>query len=92
MNDFKDFCVALTDRKLTPTAIKVALTVGSILFMINHGSALVEGKMTKQRWFSGLLTYCVPYCVNIHGQYISKKKSLKENKNLSNGSKNLLIK
>ncbi|MFP4104039.1 MAG: nitrate/nitrite transporter NrtS [Coleofasciculus sp.] len=48
--------------------------VGSILFMINHGSAVVQGKMTRDRWISGLLTYLVPYGVNIHGQYISRSR------------------
>ncbi|WP_446410817.1 nitrate/nitrite transporter NrtS [Coleofasciculus sp.] len=54
--------------------IKVAAVVGSILFMINHGSAVVQGKMTRDRWISGLLTYLVPYGVNIHGQYISRSR------------------
>ncbi|NEQ38262.1 MAG: hypothetical protein F6K40_19140 [Okeania sp. SIO3I5] len=57
-----------------PTALKVAVVVGSILFIINHGSALVKGKMNLERWSSGLLTYLVPYAVNIHGQFVSQKR------------------
>jgi hypothetical protein len=55
------------------TAIRVALVVGSILFMINHGQALIAGKMNRTRWVSGILTYCVPYCVSLHGQQQGNK-------------------
>ena len=51
-------------------ALRVALVVGTILFAINHGAALTQGKMTKARWFSALLTDGVPYAVNIYGQYV----------------------
>jgi hypothetical protein len=44
------------------------------LFTINHGTALMQGKMTKGRWTSALLTYCVPYAVSIHGQYVARLK------------------
>lgn len=64
----KPYFYALRNREMMPTAIRVALVVGTILFMINHGSALAEGKMSRSRWFSALLTYIVPYCVSIHGQ------------------------
>lgn len=69
------FIQALLDPKLAPTALRVALIVGSILFAINHGAALVKGEMTRNRWLSGLFTYLVPYSVNIHGQYISRYHS-----------------
>ena len=74
MKPVLEFGQALINRKLAPTAIKVAIIVGTILLLINHGSALAKGKMTRQRWISALLTYCVPYCVNIHGQLVSKKR------------------
>lgn len=67
------FTKALIDPKLAPTAVRVALVVGSILFTINHGAALAKGEMTKTRWLSGLITYMIPYSVNIHGQFTSRK-------------------
>lgn len=70
----KKYHHCLFDKKMMPTAVKVALVVGSILFIINHGVAVVDGTMTPQRWFSGLLTYLVPYFVNIHGQYSTWKR------------------
>lgn len=59
-------------------AVRVAIIVGTILFTINHGSALAQGKMTRTRWLSALLTYCVPYAVNIHGQYVIKGRRVAE--------------
>ncbi|MEQ8541572.1 MAG: nitrate/nitrite transporter NrtS [Coleofasciculus sp. D1-CHI-01] len=70
----KDYCAALVDNDLMLTALKVAAVVGSVLFLINHGTAVVQGKMTRDRWISGFLTYLVPYGVNIHGQYISRSR------------------
>ncbi len=78
VNLIKGYFASLRDPKFVPTALKVAVVVGSILFVINHGHALLKGKMERDRWISAGLTYLVPYFVNIHGQYISnyRNKSL----------------
>lgn len=68
------YLAALRERRLAASAIRVALVVGTLLFALNHGSALVQGKMSRDRWFSALLTYLVPYSVNIHGQYVSRSQ------------------
>ena len=70
----KGYLSALTDRDLRPGAARVALVVGTLLFSLNHGPALANGKMTPSRWLAGLLTYAVPYSVNIHGQYAYRKR------------------
>lgn len=78
MKFVKNYLTALCDRNFAPTGLKVAAIVGSILFVINHGSALANQQMTQERWLSAILTYLVPYAVNIHGQFVSqqnKKKS-----------------
>lgn len=74
MKAIKEYCLCLSDKNMMPTALRVALVVGSILFMINHGAALINGKMSSDRWIAATLTYIVPYLVNIHGQYISRSK------------------
>lgn len=78
----KDYWQALGDRQLQPTALRVALIVGTILFCINHGSAVFNGEMSRNRWISAILTYIVPYCVNIHGQastrYKTKQQSIEQ--------------
>ncbi|MGF1536489.1 MAG: nitrate/nitrite transporter NrtS [Elainellaceae cyanobacterium] len=70
----KDFFRSLADPKLAPSAIRVAIVVGSLLLTINHGAALINGKMTRSRWLSAGLTYLVPYMVNIHGQHTSRQR------------------
>jgi hypothetical protein len=64
----KQLWQTLTARKYRTTALRVALSVGSMLLVINHGAALVNQQMDRSRWISALLTYLVPYCVSIHGQ------------------------
>lgn len=59
---------AIANPDVRLTALRVALVVGSMLFAINHGQALITGQMNRTRWVSGLLTYCVPYLVSLHGQ------------------------
>ncbi len=70
----KEFSLCLADKRMMPIAIKVALVVGSILFLINHGAAVAKGQMNRERWTSAGLTYLIPYIVNIHGQYISRSR------------------
>lgn len=70
----RGYLAALIDPIYRTNALKVAAIVGSILFAINHGAALTQNKMTRTRWISGLLTYCVPYMVSVHGQYVSRTK------------------
>ena len=74
MKSIRGFLVALVDPTLMPTAVKVAAVVGTLLFAINHGGAVAKGKMTRDRWLSALLTYLVPYGVNIHGQVTSRNR------------------
>jgi hypothetical protein len=64
----------LFNPRFAPTALKVALFVGTVLFVINHGKAFLNGQMNKDRWISAGLSYCVPYLVNIHGQVVSNAR------------------
>ena len=58
----------LFDRRYAFQALKVALVVGFILLLINHGNAIANGEMSAGRWGSALLSFIVPYLVNIHGR------------------------
>ena len=75
----REFSKALLDPTLSPTALRVALVVGSLLFTVNHGAALAKGEMNRIRWFSGLISYVIPYGVNIHGQHSSRSRSSTSN-------------
>lgn len=75
MKSIRLFIQNLTNPAFAPTGLKVAFVVGTLLFAINHGTALLKGTMSRDRWISALLTYCVPYIVNVHGQYTSALKA-----------------
>ncbi|MCT7961481.1 nitrate/nitrite transporter NrtS [Laspinema sp. D1] len=64
----------LFNPRFAPTALKVALFVGTVLFVINHGKAFLNGQMNQDRWISAGLSYCVPYLVNTHGQFVSNAR------------------
>ncbi len=44
-------------------ALKVALIVGSILAVVNHGDVVLSGQATTTVWIKIVLTFLVPYCV-----------------------------
>ncbi len=69
------FLQNLANPAFASTGLKVALIVGTVLFTINHGKAFMKGDMSRDRWIAAMLTYCVPYVVNVHGQYTSLLKS-----------------
>ena len=74
MKTIHQFYAAWTDPSLKPTVMRVALVVGTTLFIVNHGAAVLEGKMNRDRWLVGLITYLVPYTVSIHGQSVARSK------------------
>ncbi len=47
-------------------ALRVAMVVGSVLVLINHGDHLLTGKLASADLYKILLTYCVPYCVSTY--------------------------
>jgi hypothetical protein len=69
MKGLKAYITSLLDPEFIPTGLKTALFVGSLLFLINHGPALLRGEMTRERWISAAMTYVMPYLVNVYGQY-----------------------
>jgi hypothetical protein len=56
------------------TALKVSIIVGSVLFVVNHGAAVIEGDMSIERWLGAAVTYLVPYTVSVHGQFVAKSR------------------
>ena len=53
-------------RDIVLRAVRVALLVGTVLALINHGDKLIYGGMQTSDYLKILLTYCVPYCVSTH--------------------------
>lgn len=51
-------------RQIVMRALKYGIVVGSILIIINHGNAIMEGSVDVTRLVQMLLTMLVPYCVS----------------------------
>ncbi len=45
-------------------AVRIALVVGTMLILINHGDALMRGALSPLRLGQMVLTVLVPYCVS----------------------------
>jgi hypothetical protein len=76
---FFGFCQAWVNPAFRVTALKVSMVVGSVLFVVNHGAALLGGEMTIERWLGAIVTYLVPYTVSVHGQFVAKSRQSIEN-------------
>jgi hypothetical protein len=55
-------------------SLKMALVVGTLLAVINHGQAIVTGHFTSDRLLPLLLTYCVPFAVAMYSQIQGKRQ------------------
>ena len=55
-----------TSARVIKTAVKVALVVGTLLALINHGSSLLVAEVSATQWLQIGLTYLVPYCVSTY--------------------------
>lgn len=53
-------------KNILMRAIKVALVVGSILMLINHGDVMLSDGLSIKEYIKIILTYLVPYCVSTY--------------------------
>lgn len=72
------FNIALR-KSVVKRAIKIALVVGCILALINHGDRIIFQNMKPLDWFKILLTFCVPYCVSTVSSVLAIKREVKIN-------------
>ena len=63
-------------KQVATRAIKVALIVGTILALINHGDVIFSGNLTLVCIAKMLLTYCVPYTVSSVTATMAKMEAL----------------
>lgn len=52
------------DFRVVRRALAFAAVVGSVLIAINHGDAILAGKLTHTQWVKMGLTVVVPYVVS----------------------------
>jgi hypothetical protein len=55
-------------------AMKLALVVGTILALINHGQAIISGHLNFDQLLPMLITYCVPFSVSMYSQVQGKRE------------------
>jgi hypothetical protein len=53
--------------------IKIALVVGTILFLINQADVVIRGDATAVTWLKVGLSYCVPFIVSNLGLLAGKR-------------------
>ncbi len=62
------------ERPTLVFSLKMALVVGTLLAVINHGQAIFTGHFTSDRLLPMLLTYCVPFAVAMYSQIQGKRQ------------------
>ncbi len=55
-------------------ALRMALLIGTILGIINHGASIVTGHFTPGELWPLCLTYCVPFSVSLYSQAHGKRQ------------------
>ncbi|WP_426357250.1 nitrate/nitrite transporter NrtS [Pseudocolwellia sp. HL-MZ19] len=73
------FIALALSKKVVSSALKVALIVGTILAVINHGSTLLEMDLSGEKIAQILLTYLVPYCVSTYSSVKAIQGHQKQN-------------
>ncbi|MGE3727032.1 MAG: nitrate/nitrite transporter NrtS [Candidatus Sericytochromatia bacterium] len=61
MNSVYPFFKVALSAKILINSFKIALVVGTVLNLINQGSALTSGQGIS--WLYVFLNFCVPFCV-----------------------------
>lgn len=59
-------------------AASIALVVGTLLAIINHGDRLLSGEITTEVVTKILLTYLVPYSVSTYSAVLTIRERLRE--------------
>jgi len=65
------FAVAI-ERKIFKRSLIIAIIVGTILTLINHGDVIISGNLEATHVVKILLTYLVPYAVSTYSSVQSK--------------------
>ena len=71
----QSFFTLACSRNVVIRALKIALVVGTLLILINHGQALLNFDMSITRWIQIALTYCVPYAVSTYSSVQALRQS-----------------
>mgnify|MGYP001800837604 CR=1 FL=1 len=65
-----------TDRSVVQRAAKIALIVGVVIALINHGDRFMTGTMDTKAWAKCALTFLVPYAVSTYSSVMAVRDRL----------------
>ena len=60
----RDWLRIASTKPIVVRGLKYGLVVGSLLIVINHGNAIIDGSVDSVRVIQMMLTLLVPYCVS----------------------------
>lgn len=69
------FWAIATSRLVVKRATRIALVVGTVLAVINHGDRMLFGNFNLDALFKILLTYCVPYSVSTYSSVLAIREN-----------------
>jgi hypothetical protein len=64
------------DPSVVKRAGKIALIVGAVLALINHGDKLFSGGLALTDAFKIVLTFAVPYCVSTYSSVLAIRERM----------------
>lgn len=65
-----------TDRSVVTRAARIALVVGTVIALINHGDRMMGGAMDGIAWLKCALTFLVPYSVSTYSSVMAVRDRL----------------
>ena len=66
------------DWRVFRRALIVAMIVGPILALINHGDAIMAGMLTEAAILKILITFAVPFCVSLISSLLTIREAVKQ--------------
>ncbi|MEO0401124.1 MAG: nitrate/nitrite transporter NrtS [Pseudomonadota bacterium] len=70
------FWTIAIDGSVVRRAAKIALIVGVVIAIINHGDSMMKGTMTATAWLKCVLTFLVPYSVSTYSSVMAVRDRL----------------
>lgn len=71
-----DILAFATSRSVVRRALRVALFVGVILALLNHGDRILTGTLNSATILKIMLTFLVPYCVSTYSSVLAVKEGM----------------
>ena len=65
---------AFRHKPMLKRSLTVALVVGTVLTLLNHGDTLIAANWKNVLYWKLPLTYCVPFCVATFGALASSRR------------------